>query len=493
MGLKEKVKSTVEATKKSILGVFEGECADGTITNKNGLDITKEVWSYLFNSQDYKDGIEHGWFLGFLGHPDDPGCQDFQHACIVMREGHMDENGKVYGKFDLLDTPVGRIVKTMIDAGVRWGISVRGVGDIIANSVDPETFVFRGFDLVTFPAFPDSIPTYTAIAASSDPAQRAKYQNICNAVKANLQEITSATAIDLLQAQFAPQSDEYAALEARKAELDESAHAELGGVAEVPVEEQVDLEDTQTIEPNDSDEEAELMEAKLSAVTDMLVEQLAENHELQIENEALRAELRDTQVEASRKLNSMKRITASQIATSRRSAEASAIEVERAVLAASDAQDKVRSITAAYNTSQSRVAELETKLSDSERSNLTYQQKIEANTQAIKDRDATISGLRTQLRETVTASKSAKAQTSNLDAENRRLSKMLKEYQRAYAQLYASAVGVDLDKVPIEASTSVRELKKIIAGTNTANIPVAPATEFVEVIDEIDEGDLVTL
>lgn len=501
MSLKEKVKSTVEAAKKSILGVFEGECADATITNKNGLDITREVWTHLFSSEDYHEGITNGWFIGYLGHPEDPACQEFQHACIVMKDGHIDEDGKVYGKFDLLDTPVGRIVKTMIDAGVRWGISVRGVGDIISNSVDPESFIFRGFDLVTFPAFPESIPTFTAIAASTDPNQRAKYQAICKSVKDNLRDITSATAIDLIQSQFAPQSEEYEALEARKAELDDAAHQEVDGLVATPGQPNTIRTDDEgpigieepSLEPTTSDEAAELMEIKLSAVTDMLVEQIAHNQELEMENEALRKELRDTSVEGTRKIASIKRITASQIATAQEAVEHMRIEMDSAVMAAADTRAQLKTVTASYNTSQSRVAELETKLSESERSNLTYQHKIEANTKTIADKDAIISGLRAQLGETVAASRASKSRTSNLDEENRRLSKMLSEYQQAYARLYASAVGADLGKLPIEASTTVSDLKKIIGGINTVNIATAPAVDVIEVLDEYDEADIVTL
>lgn len=91
---------------------------------------------------------------------------EFQNGCIVMTDMWI-ENKKVYGKFNLIDTPIGQIVKKFIDAGVKFGISIRGAGDIIDNSVDPETFVFRGYDLVSFPAYPDSIPKFTAIAAST--------------------------------------------------------------------------------------------------------------------------------------------------------------------------------------------------------------------------------------------------------------------------------------------------------------------------------------
>ena len=122
-------------TTGNVLGVFEGECADANITNNNGLDITVPVWQEVFDSDIFKQGIENGWYIGFLGHPEDPGCMDFRHGCIIMIEGYIDEDGKVYGKFNLIDTPVGRIVKSLIDAGVKFGISVRGAGDIENNSV----------------------------------------------------------------------------------------------------------------------------------------------------------------------------------------------------------------------------------------------------------------------------------------------------------------------------------------------------------------------
>ena len=140
---------------------------------------------------------------------------DFEHGCIVMTEGHIDPDGKVQGRFNLVNTPVGQIVKTFIDAGVKFGISVRGAGDIVDNSVDPDTFVFRGFDLVAFPAYPNSIPTFTEIAASTDAAQQKKYQAVCAAVTNNLDSLNK-TEVDVLQANFAKQSKEYAALENRK-------------------------------------------------------------------------------------------------------------------------------------------------------------------------------------------------------------------------------------------------------------------------------------
>ena len=210
------------STKFNILGTFEGECLDTQITNLNGLDITREVIETVLDSEEYKQGIENGWFIGFLGHPEDPGCQDFMNGCIVLKDMWIEDSGKVYAKFDLIDTPVGQIVKKFIDAGVTFGVSIRGAGDIVGNSVEPDSFMFRGYDLVAFPAYPESVPTFTAIAASTDVAKRKQYQDICAAVKANVGAITSIDTINILQSQFAPQSDEYKALEQRKETINSS-------------------------------------------------------------------------------------------------------------------------------------------------------------------------------------------------------------------------------------------------------------------------------
>lgn len=216
--MKSEKKITVSSRYK-ILGMYEGEILDTNITNKNGLDITRDVMETVFSSEDYRQGIENGWFIGFLGHPEDPNCIEFEHGCIVMTDGYIDNNGKVYGKFNLIDTPVGQIVKKFQDAGVIFGISIRGAGDIVNNSVQPDTFVFRGFDLVSFPAYPESIPKFTAIAASTSLEDRKKYQSVCTVVNENLKNITSCSTIDILQSQFAPQSEEYKSLENQRQKI----------------------------------------------------------------------------------------------------------------------------------------------------------------------------------------------------------------------------------------------------------------------------------
>lgn len=443
----------VDEKSPAILGVYEGECADANITNDNGLDITREVWEHVFASEDYRKGIEHGWFIGFLGHPADPGCQEFKNGCIIMTEGRIDDDGKVYGRFKLLDTPVGRIVKTYIDADVEFGISVRGAGDIVNNSVDPETFVFRGFDLVAFPAFPDSIPTFSEIAASTDVEVRKKYKAVCAAVDTNIKEINTKESLEQLKAPFAPQSTQYKEIEARISELDS---------------EDEPLED--------------INELKLSCMTDMYLDKAEECKQIKAANEALIKQLSTVESTYNRKVRILNRVLSSQQNDLASYCDRLEVDLQKQIAANKELSKNLSAVSS---------------------ENLTYKRKINASSEKVAKQASTISDLKHQLDETVVEAEGADKRSSNLDAKVRDLKdeisatrKLLNEYQAAYAQLYSSATGVDLSSVPITSTTSVKELHSLVmsnAGTPVfaSSDPIPVDVENVHDADE--EYDLVTL
>lgn len=503
-------KSSIEATDLNnpvIIGTFDGECADADITNKNGLDITREVWENVFASEEYKEGIEHGWLIGYLGHPEDPNCMDFRNACIIMRDGYLDDNGKIYGKFDLVDTPVGRIVKTFIDAGVKFGISVRGAGDIYNNSVDPDTFVFRGFDLVAYPAYPESVPEFTAIAASTDVETQKKYKAVCAAVRTNLNAITSSEAIDIMQAQFAKQSDEYRMLEDRKSEI---SCVEETDDADADVEEvDIDLNE-QRIEGMTQlylTTRAQLVQAnaRLKRVQDNSRKKIRQlrtvNASLSTKIDTLNNHIAIMESSANRKIKHLERITSAQMVDMRKELE--------------DAKNKYQTIKASSSKLKSESVklhdenrhlitaneELKSKNETLNKSNLIYMKRIEATANDITEKDSVISDLRSELRETVTATTDIEERTSNLDAMVKKLKQevsaataLIQEYQDAYANLYANAIGVHLEDVRVTSATSVKELQSII-GSSKINVPQIEdrSDDFVDVDFDNDDDNLVTL
>lgn len=442
---------------KKVIGTYEGISADADITNNNGLDITRDVWKGVFDSEDYAIGIKNKWFIGFLGHPEDPDCMDFEHGCIVMTEGHLGDDGKVYAKFDLLDTPVGRIVKVYIDAGVKFGISVRGAGDISNNSVDPDTFVFRGFDLVIFPAYDEAVPEFQAIAASTDVESRAKYKKVCSAIDKNLSNITSSSAIEVLQSPLAPQSKEYSKLETRKSEILE--HSVLN----------LDLE-------------------KIEGLTQLYLDAISANKALANELESAKQKLGSEKISARRKISSIERILCGQV-------EVVSNEKDRSILA-------YNKLNKQYKVLLTAKSKLDSQIRAAQESNLIYKQKIEAHSEDMCEKDKIISSLQSDLNETVTAGTKIKTRASNLDGKVKTLkadiqacNRLITSYQTAYAEMYANALGINLGSLPITSSTTVAELQNLVSGaTNTSNISTVFVQPLpVDLSDDDEDNEIVTI
>ena len=453
--------------KPAVIGQFTGKCCDANVVNNNDMHLGKELFENLFASDEYKRAMENRHYIGFIGHPNDPGCQDYKDACIVMTDCHLDESGDVYGTFDLIDTPVGRIVKTFIDAGVTFGISIRGAGDVASDGeVDPETFCFRGFDLVTFPAYDDCIPEFREIAASTDLNKQKKFKKVCAAIDSNLKEITSCDALKVIQEQFTEGTDEFNKIGER---IDE-----LSAGPEVTAE--------------DADREA-VLEQQVAALTDLYTETVNEKNSLVQSLADSQAACSSLEIACARKIASYKRIVASQVKDLQ---EENAEITRKAKIQASRSLNQIDSLKdqlAQANSISERLKE----------NNLKYNQKIQSNSVLIAQKDSTIDDLKSQLSETVTASKRLEKKTSDLDAEKESLlsrvtaaEKLVLEYQQVYADMYANALGVHLDNLPITASTSVQGLKEMIsAGTSTSNMMSgAMVDDILEDDDLVDSIDL---
>ena len=479
----------------AILGTYTGKCCDASATNNNEMFLGEDLFKILFDSEEYKRAMEHGHYIGFLGHPEDPGCQDYKNACIVMRKCGFGEDGDIIGTFDVLNTPVGQIVKTMEDAGIDLGISIRGAGDVDADgTVDPETFVFRGFDLVTFPAYDDAIPQFTALAASEDIEKQVRYKKICSVINKNIDHI-SITAANEIQKNFKKGSKEYERLEARKANIG--------------------VEDEECPECSEEDK-LEVIGKKLSCMTDMFMSECEENTKLQEDIKSCKKEISDVKASYERKLKHLERITRSQQKLMQDRVVAATKTNKVAVAANKELKRKLQKVTASNS-------EINEELQSLKNSNLIYRQKIECSNADIADRDATISSLKSKLDKTVIASTEATRKASNRDEEVKQLKSkisastkvadelniqlstmedMLAEYQQAYANIYATALGTSVTGLPVTAATSVKDLENLIqAATNTSNIGVAPSyyedeelDTPVDIINDTDDGsDLVTL
>lgn len=144
-------------TDKAVLGTLEGPCADFIDGTRNGRHYSEKLWDNVFNDPIITEMIEAGGIVGELDHPTDREETDSSRIAIIMREKPIKKNGKLWAKFDILNTPLGRIAHTLAKAGFKLGISSRGSGDVSPNldgteEVDESTYDFKAFDLVLLPA-----------------------------------------------------------------------------------------------------------------------------------------------------------------------------------------------------------------------------------------------------------------------------------------------------------------------------------------------------
>jgi hypothetical protein len=136
---------------------IEGVFLQADIKNRNNrvysMDVLeKEVGRY---SESY---ISKDRALGELGHPEGPtvNLDRVSHKIIsLQKEGH-----NFIGKAKILDTPMGKIAKNLIDEGVKLGVSSRGIGSITekngASYVRDDFMLATAADIVADPSAPDA-------------------------------------------------------------------------------------------------------------------------------------------------------------------------------------------------------------------------------------------------------------------------------------------------------------------------------------------------
>ena len=103
------------------------------------------------------DQISEGYsVLGEVDHPEGLNI-NLDRVSHMISECWMDgPNG--YGKLKILPTPMGQLVKTMLESGVKLGVSSRGSGEV-DGSGDVSDFEIITVDVVAQPSAPGAYPT----------------------------------------------------------------------------------------------------------------------------------------------------------------------------------------------------------------------------------------------------------------------------------------------------------------------------------------------
>lgn len=171
-----------------IKGIF----MQSDIQNQNGRVYPFSVLQNEVKNYNNKY-VKESRALGELGHPSGPTINLDRVSHIITE---LYEDGKNFiGKAKIMDTPNGKIVKNLIESGVRLGVSSRGLGSVKTNKSGvnevQKDFVLSTVDIVSDPSAPDAFVNGIMEGREFSVTGELEYDirnEIRNTVKARLEE-----------------------------------------------------------------------------------------------------------------------------------------------------------------------------------------------------------------------------------------------------------------------------------------------------------------
>ena len=152
----DQAKVVVESSNEGKDLYMKGICIQGNVKNANQrvyptFEISKAV-------QKISDTIAGGQsVLGEVDHPEDLKI-NLDRVSHMLTNMYMDGNNG-YGKLKILPTPMGKLVETMLQSGVKLGVSSRGSGNVDETTGNVSDFDIITVDVVAQPSAPNAYPT----------------------------------------------------------------------------------------------------------------------------------------------------------------------------------------------------------------------------------------------------------------------------------------------------------------------------------------------
>ena len=117
-------------------------------TNRNGRIYPREIIEREVNK--FQALIESRESIGELNHPESITI-DPERSCILVTELKMDGN-LAMGKAKVLTTPCGKILESLLNDGVRMGVSSRGTGNLTEGNMVADDYSLATIDAVYMPS-----------------------------------------------------------------------------------------------------------------------------------------------------------------------------------------------------------------------------------------------------------------------------------------------------------------------------------------------------
>ena len=137
-----------------------GMMLSGKLQEADRPNGNKRVYPYnvlVREVKNYQKLVKENRALGELDHPDDS-VINLKNASHMVTAIWMEDKA-VMGKVKVLNTPSGQVLKSLVESGVKLGISSRGMGSVSegsGNVVVQEDFQLICFDFVSEPSTPNA-------------------------------------------------------------------------------------------------------------------------------------------------------------------------------------------------------------------------------------------------------------------------------------------------------------------------------------------------
>ena len=136
--------------------VIEGVFAQAEQKNRNGRIYPKKTMEKAVNKY-VEEQVSKNRAVGELNHPEGP-TVNLDKVSHLITDLHFEGND-VIGKASILDTPMGKIVKGLLEGGVNLGVSTRGMGSLEQRGGSMyvgDDFVLSTVDIVQDPSAPNA-------------------------------------------------------------------------------------------------------------------------------------------------------------------------------------------------------------------------------------------------------------------------------------------------------------------------------------------------
>lgn len=139
------------------LCIMEGPCMEFDKVNRNNRIYSKKlIEDRILNNSVVQEALKNKSMLGEGGHPETRVEISYPDVALCVEKLWIPKDSKnlLWGRFAILDTPVGRILETLVKYGSSIGISARAMTDSVEKD-GHEVISETTYDLITFDAVPD--------------------------------------------------------------------------------------------------------------------------------------------------------------------------------------------------------------------------------------------------------------------------------------------------------------------------------------------------